>query len=703
MAVKLTIPSGYRLIGVFSDEDRQSKLQTDENGNYYLIVPKGGGVLVNMWLEKDVDNNPSEYDWSSLIGVRTLNNSEKGLDFDFSVQQLSESQTSQSQITDVKPTISVAGTSLQFAFPDGSDRFTLSIADIQQYILAGAQNIVITTAAGDVLIPVSDLLLYLKAGLTLSFILKDGVIEVTGNGTQINTYSIQSVAGINNVESGDTDIPRGALMPRTWDDPSNETEHGFKVSESSTGTTTQKYGLKSQSGDGSREANAAISYAEHGVNVDEAGNITASIESQKAAAVASIDALSAVGGFANADINNKANAALAIANNSAKKSIEKLAYGQRINSASDDGTAISEKMRKQIGSLDRNNNVSDESNTLETKDPLVAEILEMMNKSRKIDESQSGDGSLFEASMQSSLQTSAEQSAQQEAVNLQQTAPEVAAETDNTKSVSLTDFGTSYLDLYFNNKNSDEFWKQAIKTSQEEEAKRAAEQAAVEAQKTAEQARQEADLKQQEAEQKKQEAEQQTQKTAESEPHKTMVVKNNMSAINPLNTLNKNTSALSKSLQKVSSGRKINSSGDDAGGFAITERMKEVIRSLDQTQYASGGQSGDGSLIEETGPTFQALALQSEYGSLFEKTGHLESENYFSVSTENEKTSQSDSSEYLKVNKTLNTEDAQKQVLQESQSEDDSSADQNRQMSNETQDATVETQNVTAGTPDVTV
>ena len=37
-----------------------------------------------------------------------------------------------------------------------------------------------------------------------------------------------------------------------------------------------------------------------------------------------------------------------------------------------------------------------------------------------------------------------------------------------------------------------------------------------------------------------------------------MVVKNNMTAINTLNTLNKNTSALSKSLQKVSSGMKIN-------------------------------------------------------------------------------------------------------------------------------------------------
>ena len=36
-----------------------------------------------------------------------------------------------------------------------------------------------------------------------------------------------------------------------------------------------------------------------------------------------------------------------------------------------------------------------------------------------------------------------------------------------------------------------------------------------------------------------------------------MVVKNNMTAINTLNTLNKNSSALSKSLQKVSSGMKI--------------------------------------------------------------------------------------------------------------------------------------------------
>ncbi|MGE9840993.1 flagellin [Selenomonas bovis] len=62
-----------------------------------------------------------------------------------------------------------------------------------------------------------------------------------------------------------------------------------------------------------------------------------------------------------------------------------------------------------------------------------------------------------------------------------------------------------------------------------------------------------------------------------------MVVKNNMSAVSTLNTLNKNSSALAKSLQKVSSGMKINSAADDASGYAISERMRVQIRGLDQS------------------------------------------------------------------------------------------------------------------------
>lgn len=61
-----------------------------------------------------------------------------------------------------------------------------------------------------------------------------------------------------------------------------------------------------------------------------------------------------------------------------------------------------------------------------------------------------------------------------------------------------------------------------------------------------------------------------------------MVVKNNMSAVRTLNTLNNNSSALQKSLAKVSSGMKINSAKDDASGYAISERMRVQIRSLNQ-------------------------------------------------------------------------------------------------------------------------
>ena len=71
-----------------------------------------------------------------------------------------------------------------------------------------------------------------------------------------------------------------------------------------------------------------------------------------------------------------------------------------------------------------------------------------------------------------------------------------------------------------------------------------------------------------------------------------MVVKNNMSAVSTLNTLNKNSAALAKSLQKVSSGMKINSAADDASGYAISERMRVQIRGLDQAnQNTQNGSS----------------------------------------------------------------------------------------------------------------
>ena len=64
----------------------------------------------------------------------------------------------------------------------------------------------------------------------------------------------------------------------------------------------------------------------------------------------------------------------------------------------------------------------------------------------------------------------------------------------------------------------------------------------------------------------------------------TMVVKNNMSALNTLNTLNKNSSEMANSLKKVSSGMRVNGAGDDASAYSISERMRVKIRSLGQCE-----------------------------------------------------------------------------------------------------------------------
>ena len=61
-----------------------------------------------------------------------------------------------------------------------------------------------------------------------------------------------------------------------------------------------------------------------------------------------------------------------------------------------------------------------------------------------------------------------------------------------------------------------------------------------------------------------------------------MTIVNNPSAMLTLGELNKNNNTLTKSLKKVSSGMRINSAGDDASGYAISEKMRVKIRGLSQ-------------------------------------------------------------------------------------------------------------------------
>ena len=61
-----------------------------------------------------------------------------------------------------------------------------------------------------------------------------------------------------------------------------------------------------------------------------------------------------------------------------------------------------------------------------------------------------------------------------------------------------------------------------------------------------------------------------------------MIIQHNIAAINSYRNLGTNQSALSKNLEKLSSGYKINRAGDNAAGLAISESMRSQINGLNQ-------------------------------------------------------------------------------------------------------------------------
>ena len=63
-----------------------------------------------------------------------------------------------------------------------------------------------------------------------------------------------------------------------------------------------------------------------------------------------------------------------------------------------------------------------------------------------------------------------------------------------------------------------------------------------------------------------------------------MRIQHNVMAMNAYRNYNNNTSALSKNLEKLSSGYKINRAGDDAAGLAISEKMRAQITGLNAAQ-----------------------------------------------------------------------------------------------------------------------
>ena len=97
-----------------------------------------------------------------------------------------------------------------------------------------------------------------------------------------------------------------------------------------------------------------------------------------------------------------------------------------------------------------------------------------------------------------------------------------------------------------------------------------------------------------------------------------MIINHNISALNTYRQLSMNTTAGSKSLEKLSSGFRINRAGDDAAGLAISEKMRGQIRGLDQAaRNAQDGisliQTAEGALNETHSilQRMRELAVQS--------------------------------------------------------------------------------------------
>lgn len=97
-----------------------------------------------------------------------------------------------------------------------------------------------------------------------------------------------------------------------------------------------------------------------------------------------------------------------------------------------------------------------------------------------------------------------------------------------------------------------------------------------------------------------------------------LTINTNVASLNAQRNLNQSQNALSKSMQRLSSGLRINSAKDDAAGLAIANRMTAQIRGLNQaSRNANDGislaQTAEGAMGESTNilQRIRELALQS--------------------------------------------------------------------------------------------
>lgn len=130
-----------------------------------------------------------------------------------------------------------------------------------------------------------------------------------------------------------------------------------------------------------------------------------------------------------------------------------------------------------------------------------------------------------------------------------------------------------------------------------------------------------------------------------------MIINHNMNALNAHRNMALNTTTAGKSMEKLSSGLRINRAGDDAAGLAISEKMRAQIRGLDQAarnsqdgisliQTAEGGLNETHAILQrmrelavqasnDTNVTADRAAIQTEINQLASEVSRVATKTSF--------------------------------------------------------------------------
>ena len=99
-----------------------------------------------------------------------------------------------------------------------------------------------------------------------------------------------------------------------------------------------------------------------------------------------------------------------------------------------------------------------------------------------------------------------------------------------------------------------------------------------------------------------------------------MRINHNIAALNTHRQLGMNNNAASKNLEKLSSGLQINRAGDDAAGLAISEKMRNQIRGMEQA--STNAQDGISLIQTAEGALNETHAMLQRMAELYTKAGN---------------------------------------------------------------------------------